>query len=307
MTRSLVRTFTDYDRNRGEEEAWELGRQLMLSLLLVLAVLCAIGWVFAPQIVRLHGGRLREGPADARRLQQARAHDPADPRDAAVPAGGGAGGRRHGHAERPRALRRLPAGLRRAQRRAWWWSGLALIPVVRACGQPAMLAMAIGVLVGGVLQFAYQLPPLYRLGFRLRWEWPRWHPGVRRVALLMIPATVSSAGWQINTVVNTLIASHLQQGSVSWLYYALRLQQLPVGVLGVVLRHGQHDEAGLRDGRVRPRALQGDAGVRPAAGDRRHAARGGLARSCSRSRSWRCSSSTAASAPATRSRRPGPW
>jgi putative peptidoglycan lipid II flippase len=49
----------------------------------------------------------------------------------------------------------------------------------------------------------------------------------------MVPATVSSAGWQINTVVNTLIASHLQQGSVSWLYYALRLQQLPVGVLGV--------------------------------------------------------------------------
>jgi putative peptidoglycan lipid II flippase len=46
---------------------------------------------------------------------------------------------------------------------------------------------------------------------------------------------VGSAGWQINTVVNTLIASHLQQGSVSWLYYALRLQQLPVGVLGVSL------------------------------------------------------------------------
>jgi putative peptidoglycan lipid II flippase len=113
--------------------------------------------------------------------------------------------------------------------------GVALIPVMRACGQPAMLAMAIGVLVGGVLQFAYQLPPLYQLGFRLRWEWPRWHPGVRRVALLMIPATVGSAGWQINTVVNTLIASHLQQGSVSWLYYALRLQQLPVGVLGASL------------------------------------------------------------------------
>jgi putative peptidoglycan lipid II flippase len=56
MTRSLVRTFTDYDRNRGEEEAWELGRQLMLSLLLVLAVLCAIGWAFAPQIVHFMAG-----------------------------------------------------------------------------------------------------------------------------------------------------------------------------------------------------------------------------------------------------------
>ena len=232
MTRSLVRTFTDYDRNRGEEEAWELGRQLMLSLLLVLAVLCALGWVFAPQIVHLLAGGFEKVQQEFDGYSKlglttllTRVMLPFLPAVvlAAVAMGMLNARERYGVSQLASAVLNVSMVV----------VGVALIPVMRAFGQPAMLAMAIGVLVGGVLQFAYQLPPLYQLGFRLRWEWPRWHPGVRRVALLMVPATVSSAGWQINTVVNTLIASHLQQGSVSWLYYALRLQQLPVGVLGV--------------------------------------------------------------------------
>ena len=232
MTRSLVRTFSDYDRNRGEEEAWELGRQLMLSLLLVLAGLCALGWVFAPQLVQLLAGgfgKVQQHVDGYSKLGLTtlltRVMLPFLPAVvlAAVAMGMLNARERYGVSQLASAV--LNVGMVVV--------GVALIPVMRALGQPAMLAMAIGVLAGGFLQFGYQLPPLYRLGFRLRLEWPRWHAGVRRVALLMVPATVSSAGWQINTVVNTLIASHLQQGSVSWLYYALRLQQLPVGVLGV--------------------------------------------------------------------------
>lgn len=234
MTRSLVRTFTDYDRNRGAEEAWELGRQLMLSLLLVLTVLCAIGWVFAPQIVHFMAGGFEKVQQELGGYSKlglttllTRVMLPFLPAVvlAAVAMGMLNARERYGVSQLASAVLNLSMVV----------VGIGLIPLMRAFGQPAMLAMAIGVLVGGVLQFVYQLPPLYQLGFRLRWEWPRWHPGVRRVALLMIPATVGSAGWQINTVVNTLIASHLQQGSVSWLYYALRLQQLPVGVLGASL------------------------------------------------------------------------
>ena len=231
MTRSLVRTFTDYDRNRGAEEAWELGRQLMLTLLLALTALCAVGLVFAPQIVRLLAGGFEKVPQlldGYSKLELTtlltRVMLPFLPAVviAAVAMGMLNAREKYGVSQLASAVLNLSMVV----------VGLALIPVVKAFGQPAMLAMAIGVLVGGVLQFAYQLPPLYRLGFRLRWEWPRWHAGVRRVALLMVPATASSAGWQINTAVNTIIASQLQQGSVSWLYYALRLQQLPVGVLG---------------------------------------------------------------------------
>ncbi len=232
MTRSLVRTFTEYDRTRGEEAAWELGRQLMLILLLVLAGVCVLGWVFTAPIVHfLAGGfeKIQQTANGYGKLELTglltRVMLPFLPAVvlAAVAMGMLNARERYGVSQLASAV--LNVGMVVV--------GVALIPVVRAFGQPAMLAMAIGVLVGGLLQFAYQLPPLHRLGFRLRLEWPRWHAGVRRVALLMIPATVSSAGWQVNTAVNTIIASHLQQGSVSWLYYALRLQQLPVGVLGV--------------------------------------------------------------------------
>jgi putative peptidoglycan lipid II flippase len=234
MTRSLVRTFSDYDRNRGAEEAWELGRQLMLALLVTLALLCGAAMLFAPQIVRVMAGGFEHVAQSMDGYTKlglttllTRVMLPFLPAVvlAAVAMGMLNARERYGVSQLASAVLNVSMVA----------VGVALIPVMRACGQPAMLAMAIGVLVGGFLQFGYQLPPLYRLGFRLRWERPRWHPGVQRVALLMIPATVGSAGWQINTVVNTIIASHLQQGSVSWLYYALRLQQLPVGVLGVSL------------------------------------------------------------------------
>jgi putative peptidoglycan lipid II flippase len=113
--------------------------------------------------------------------------------------------------------------------------GVGLIPVCRAAGQPAILAMAIGVLIGGVLQFGVQLPPLFRLGFRMRLERPRLHPGVARVASLMAPATIGLAATQVNLLVSTILASMLPQGSVSWLWYAFRLMQLPIGVFGVAL------------------------------------------------------------------------
>lgn len=232
MSRSLVRTFTDTDRNRGAEEAWALGRQLMTVLLVVLAGICLVGWAFTPEIVRLLAGGFEKVPETLGGYSKlgltnllTRVMLPFLPAVvlAAVAMGMLNARERYGVSQLASAV--LNVGMVIV--------GLALIPVVRAFGQPAILAMGIGVLVGGVLQFAYQLPPLHRLGFRLRLQWPRRDSGVRRVALLMVPATVSSAAWQINIVVNTLIASHLQQGSVSWLYYALRLQQLPVGVLGV--------------------------------------------------------------------------
>jgi putative peptidoglycan lipid II flippase len=113
--------------------------------------------------------------------------------------------------------------------------GLGLIPVCRHFGQPPIVAMAIGVVLGAALQFSVQLPSLYRQGFRLRFEWPTWHPGVRRVAWLMVPATIGLAATNVNILVSNNIASHLVQGSVTWLYCAFRLMQLPIGIFGSAL------------------------------------------------------------------------
>jgi putative peptidoglycan lipid II flippase len=96
-------------------------------------------------------------------------------------------------------------------------------------------ALAIGVLLGGVLQLAIQFPVLRRKGIRLRFDFNFRHPAVRRIARLMLPGIAGVAIYQINVVVSRLLASFLPQGSVSYLYYGQRLFELPQGIFIVSL------------------------------------------------------------------------
>ncbi len=100
---------------------------------------------------------------------------------------------------------------------------------------PPIMALAVGVLVGGLLQLGMQLPALARLGLlpRPRWGWR--FEGVRKILRLMIPTLFGSSVAQINMLIDTLIASFLIAGSVSWLYYAERLMDFPLGIFGVAL------------------------------------------------------------------------
>src|SRR3954468_9936199 len=100
---------------------------------------------------------------------------------------------------------------------------------------PPILALAWGVFAGGVLQLAFQIPFLARLGLLPRWRLDFSHPGVRRVLTLMAPAVFGVSVAQISLLINTIFASYLPTGSVSWLYYADRLMELPAGMLGVAL------------------------------------------------------------------------
>lgn len=111
--------------------------------------------------------------------------------------------------------------------------GIALVPVARSLGLHPIYGMAWGVLLGGLGQWWVQMPSLFRLGYRHHWEVNFRDAGVRRMVGLMLPATVGLAATQVNLLVNTLIASLLPQGSVSWLSYAFRLMQLPIGIFGV--------------------------------------------------------------------------
>ena len=100
---------------------------------------------------------------------------------------------------------------------------------------PPVLALAWAVFVGGLLQLALQLPFLARLGMVPRWRLNFRHPGVRRVLGLMAPAVFGVSVSQVSLLINTIFASFLVTGSVSWLYYADRLMEFPAGVLGVAL------------------------------------------------------------------------
>jgi putative peptidoglycan lipid II flippase len=96
-------------------------------------------------------------------------------------------------------------------------------------------ALAWGVLVAGIVQLLVQVPALLRLGLlpRPRWGWR--HSGVRRILRLMVPTLLGSSAAQVNILIDSVIATFLVSGSVSWLYYSDRLLEFPLGVFGIAL------------------------------------------------------------------------
>ena len=101
-------------------------------------------------------------------------------------------------------------------------------------GPKSLVGLALGTLVGGLCQLGVQLPTLRQEGFRFRFDWDTQDAGVRRIIALMIPAIIAGSAVQVNVVVNGIFASY-QEGAISWLQYAFRLMQLPLGVFGVAI------------------------------------------------------------------------
>jgi putative peptidoglycan lipid II flippase len=120
---------------------------------------------------------------------------------------------------------------------AWW-----LAPWFSQSAIEPIFAMAVGVMVGGVLQLGLQIPALRRLGLlpRIGLSWSAirtaWaDPATKNITHLMAPALLGVSVAQISLLINTQIASHLATGSVSWLSYADRLMEFPTAMLGVAL------------------------------------------------------------------------
>ena len=122
--------------------------------------------------------------------------------------------------------------------------------------------LAVGALLGGGGQLLFQIPALRSVGFHFHFTLTPLHPGIRQMGRLMIPALLGLAVTQINLLVDNKIASHLGDGGISSLQYAMRLFQLPLGVFAVsiasallprfsaALARGEHDRfsAHLKDG-----------------------------------------------------------
>src|SRR3982751_5494833 len=121
---------------------------------------------------------------------------------------------------------------------AVWW----LVPVFARAGIERIYALAGGVILGGVLQLAVQVPALLRIGILprvalgLRSFMAAWrHPGVRTMLRQMAPALLGVSVAQLSILINTQIASHQGPGAVTWLFYADRLMEFPTALLGVAL------------------------------------------------------------------------
>ena len=228
LSAAFIPTFTDYSQNKSKQEAWRLANIVLNLLLVILSGFTLIILFGARILVYALASGFREIPGKIDltvQLTQIMA-----PFLLIVALAAAVMGilNTHGRFFVP-AL--APAFFNVASILA----GIFLAPQMRGFGLEPITAMAIGSLVGGALQLYVQIPALYRCGYKyeavLDWN----HPGVRRVFGLMLPAVFGLAATQINIVIDNQLASYLGDGPVSWLNYAFRLMQLPIGIFGVAI------------------------------------------------------------------------
>jgi putative peptidoglycan lipid II flippase len=234
LSSAFVPVFTQYLATKGKREAAELSNLVATALLMVVGGICVLGMIFSPQLVWLLASGFARVPgkfdlavaltrvmfpflllvalaAQAMGILNAL-------NQFGVPAlsstffniGSVAFGLGFGYT-------------------AGRWMGMNLI-----------MSMAWGVVFGGAVQWLFQMPSLYRAGIAYRPRIDFAHPGLRNILRLMGPAILGNAAVQINVLVNTNFASsitdaagHVINGPVSWLSYAFRFMQLPLGLFGV--------------------------------------------------------------------------
>lgn len=249
MSAAFVPTFTRRLTNDGRESAWRLGNHVVNALLLITALLVILGMVFARPLVTAFAGDYADVAGKLElTVFLTRIMLPFLTLVALAAAFMG-------------MLNSLHRFFIPALSPAMFNVGtiicaVALVPVMPLWGLPAITAVAIGTVVGGLLQAGTQWPVLRREGFRYRPELDFRDEGLHRVLVLMGPGTIGLAATQVNVFVNTVLATGAGTGAVSWLNYAFRLMYLPIGLFGVsiatatvptVSRHAaQHDRAGIR-------------------------------------------------------------
>jgi len=224
LSSAYVPVFSEHLTRRGKESALRLTNLVLNSLLVATAVVVILGIVLAPLIVKLIAPGFGEHPGQAELTTlMARIMFPfliLVALAAAVMGTLNCFGRFGPPAIAPTMFN---LGMIAA--------GFLICPFF----DPPIVGMAIGVLLGGLGQLGLQLPFLRRVGFVYRAILDFRDPGVRRIIALMTPAAIGVGVTQINIFVNTLLASLLPEGSISYLNYSYRLMHFPLGVFAVAV------------------------------------------------------------------------
>ncbi len=224
LTVAFVPVFTQTMQEGGRPAAGELFKSVFTLLTLVLAGLCLLGIVFAPEVVSVMAPGFRDEP-DKFRLTVflTRVLFPYISFMALGALFMGALNAR-GYFALP-ALGPFICNL----------ATIALTFLLVSRVAPPILSLALGTMVGGFLQLAIQLPGLRRAGLPLRFSFRFRTPGVGKIFLLMGPAALGAAAYQLSIFVNTILGSFLPPGSIPWLYFADRLVQFPLGVFSMAI------------------------------------------------------------------------
>jgi len=237
LSAAFVSTFTQVQQLKGEQEAFRLSNRVATLLIIVLSLICVVGWIFAPSIVFLLAPGFFDVAGKAElTIQLTRIMIPFLLLIALAAKAMGILNARNNFA--------IPAIAPVFFNLGSILAGLFLgFTVGSHFGLSPIEGMAFGTLVGGFLQFAVQWPSLRRAGFRYRPMLSIIDPGVQQIIRLMGPAIIGTAAVQINVFVNTNFASAIidpatgtiANGPVSWLNYAFRFMQFPIGVFGVAV------------------------------------------------------------------------
>ena len=228
LSAAFIAVFSEYDTKRGPEATWQLASNVLIFFAVLISVLTLIGMYMAGPIVNLLAPDFNLIPGKTElTVQLTRIMFPflLFVSLAAVVMG----------MLNTKGKFFIPALSSSFFNLGSIVGGLTLAWLFPRFGQPAIAGMAWGTLLGGALQLMVQLPALRNIGFRFRFHCNLADPGLQRILLLMLPAIIGLSATQINIFVNTNFAASCAEGSVSWLNYAFRLVQLPIGLFGVAL------------------------------------------------------------------------
>jgi putative peptidoglycan lipid II flippase len=224
LTMAFVPVFTRVEKEDGRDEAYVMARSIMAWLLIILGLITIAALIFASPLTALIAPGFTEDPEVFRvTVELVRICFPY-----IILVSGMA----------------LCMGVLNAKGHflapALGPAALNVVLIVSALsgawfGMSVPYALAWGVLIAGVVQVLMQIPPLKARGFNWLGETRMAHRGVRRTGRLMLPSVFGAAVYQINIVIGTILASFLAAGSISYLYYADRLVQFPLGVFGVAV------------------------------------------------------------------------
>jgi len=249
LSAAFVSTFTQYLERGGEAAAWRLASLVINALAVVVGILTLLGMWFAPAIVQAIAPGFADIPGKVElTVEMTRIMFPFLLLVALAAVAMGILNTRNIFGVPASAAAFFNVGSIVGGLAAAYWMAPAYVHGIlgavvthaRAPNDPAQAAraitgMAIGTLVGGLLQLLVQVPSLGRVGFRYRPILQPADPGLRQVMRLMAPATIGAAAVQVNVFVNNNFASYLGNGPVSWLNVAFRFMQLPIGLFGVAL------------------------------------------------------------------------
>jgi putative peptidoglycan lipid II flippase len=237
LSAAFVTTFTQTLENKGKEEALRLSNRVATLIIIAITAISIFAWIYAPEIVRMLAPGFFDVPSKAAlTIDLTRIMIPFL---LLIALAAQAMGMLNAF-----NIFGLPALASAFFNIGSIVGGLLLgFSLGLMIGLSPIAGMAYGTLIGGFLQLAVQWPSLRRCGIRYRPDFSLSDPGVRQILRLMGPAIIGTAAVQINVFVNTNFASEIidpatgavLNGPVSWLSYAFRFMQFPIGVFGVAI------------------------------------------------------------------------